>query len=150
MSMKSQQANMRRLAGLLSQDLGYIGVERESGPNGAKRTFLHVGSVFLRALAADLGLHEVTVKTNAGGIAVSGECYLSGMWLNDGIHICLSQPVCCGTNVLLYRAIRNPRDYKGGYNRYLTLHDLQTLSYEELLRVLLALKKDGSEYGQAA
>ena len=43
MSNKSQELNMRRLAALLSQDLSYIGGERECGPNGAKRTFLNVG-----------------------------------------------------------------------------------------------------------
>ena len=49
MSNKSQELNMRRLAALLSQDLSYIGGERECGPNGAKRTFLNVGKTFLRA-----------------------------------------------------------------------------------------------------
>ena len=72
MSNKSQELNMRRLAALLSQDLSYIGGERECGPNGAKRTFLNVGKTFLRALAKDLCLHDVTVRSNAGGIAVSG------------------------------------------------------------------------------
>lgn len=80
MSNKSQELNMRRLAALLSQDLSYIGGERECGPNGAKRTFLNVGKTFLRALAKDLCLHDVTVRSNAGGIAVSGECCLYGMW----------------------------------------------------------------------
>lgn len=56
MSMKSQQSNMRRLAGLLGQNLGYISGSCECGPNGAKQTFLHVGKVFLRALAKDLRL----------------------------------------------------------------------------------------------
>lgn len=91
MSNKSQELNMRRLAALLSQDLSYIGGERECGPNGAKRTFLNVGKTFLRALAKDLCLHDVTVRSNAGGIAVSGECCLYGMWENNGIFIEISQ-----------------------------------------------------------
>lgn len=44
MSVKSQENNMRRLANLLSKDLGYIWGERESGPNGAKKTFLNLGT----------------------------------------------------------------------------------------------------------
>ncbi len=58
MSVKSQQANMRRLAQLLSKPLGYIYEERESGPNGAKAEFHAKGRPFLRALAKDLELRE--------------------------------------------------------------------------------------------
>lgn len=72
MSIKSQEGHMRQLALLLTTDLGCIFGERESGPNGSKKAFLNVGKVFLRALAKDLGLHEVTVSANSGGIAVSG------------------------------------------------------------------------------
>lgn len=59
MSIKSQEGHMRQLALLLTTDLGCIFDERESGPNGSKKAFLNVGKVFLRALAKDLGLHEV-------------------------------------------------------------------------------------------
>ena len=76
MSIKSQEGHMRQLALLLTTDLGCIFGERESGPNGSKKAFLNVGKVFLRALAKDLGLHEVTVSANSGGIAVSGTCSL--------------------------------------------------------------------------
>ena len=81
MSIKSQEANMRKLAGLLSQNLSYVRGERENGPNGVKRTFLNLGKAFLRALAKDLGLRDVDVRvmSNPGGIAVSGRCCLYGM-----------------------------------------------------------------------
>ena len=68
MSIKSQEGHMRQLALLLTTDLGCIFDERESGPNGSKKAFLNVGKVFLRALAKDLGLHEVTVSANSGGV----------------------------------------------------------------------------------
>ena len=45
MSIQSQQNNMHRLCDLLGRDLGYLHGEREGGPNGAKKTFLHVGRV---------------------------------------------------------------------------------------------------------
>ena len=61
MSVKSQETNMRRLADLLSRDLGYIWGENERGPNGAKKTFLNLGKVFLRALSKDLGLRDAKV-----------------------------------------------------------------------------------------
>ena len=87
MSIKSQEGHMRQLALLLTSDLGCIFGERESGPNGSKKAFLNVGKVFLRALAKDLGLHEVTVSANSGGIAVSGTCSLYGMGEDGGIAV---------------------------------------------------------------
>lgn len=79
MSIKSQTNNMRRLAVLFNFNLCNIHGKKECGPNGSKQVFLNVGKVFLRALARDLGLHDVTVSSNAGGIGVSGECSLIGI-----------------------------------------------------------------------
>lgn len=150
MSVKSQENNMRRLAALLGQDLSYIFGEKESGPNGSKKTFLNVGKVFLRALAKDLGLREVTVSSNAGGIAVSGECTLIGMWENGGIYVCIEQPACGRENVLYYRTVRHSRDFKGGYNHFLTRSNLKKWSYGQLLDTLSELRKDGCAYERAA
>ena len=133
---------MRRLAELLSQNLGYIEGERECGPNGDKRTFLNLGKVFLRALSRDLGLRDVKVTSNPGGIAVSGDCSLIGMWENNGLYINLSQ-FCSGRYVLLYRTARNVRDYSSGHNNYLTLNDLRSLSYPALMEKLSTLRKEG-------
>ena len=114
MSNKSQELNMRRLAALLSQDLSYIGGERECGPNGAKRTFLN---------------------------AVSGECCLYGMWENNGIFIEISQSCCSWVGPVLYRTIRNAHDHKGGHSRYLSLNDLKKCSYNEVLECFSSLRK---------
>ncbi len=150
MSVKSQQNNMHRLHELLSQDLSYIWGERESGPNGAKKTFLNVGKTFLRALAKDLGLRDAVVKSNAGGIGASGECSLYGMWEENGIYICISQFTGNGENVILYRSIRNLRDNRrDGYNSFIRLHELESMSYEQLLDRLGALCRDYA-YGRAA
>lgn len=107
MSVKSQEHSMRRLAALLGQDLSYIGGDRESGSNGNKKTFLNVGKVFLRALAKDLGLRDVTVSSNPGGIAVSGDCSMIGMWEDGGIYVCLHN-LCGahGNSVSLYARIK--------------------------------------------
>ena len=114
MSIKSQEGHMRQLALLLTTDLGCIFDERESGPNGSKKAFLNVGKVFLRALAKDLGLHEVTVSANSGGIAVSGTCSLYGMWEDGGIAVWIEQRLYADGKVLCYRTIRSSRDFKGG------------------------------------
>lgn len=149
MSMKSQENNLRHLTVLLSQDLSYIQGERECGPNGAKRTFLNVGKIFLRALAKDLGLRDVRVMSNPGGIAVSGDCCLYGMWVESGLFICIGQP-CFGEDVFLYRTIRNLGDHKGGYTHRLKLRDLKELSYGQLLGIISELSKDGGSDEWAA
>lgn len=141
MSMKSQEINMRRLADLLSQDLSYINGERECGPNGAKKTFLNLGKVFLRTLSKDLGLRDARITSNPGGIAVPGDCTLIGMWENGGLYIDLSQ-FCNRRYVLLYRTARNLRDYSGGRNQFLTADDLRELSYPALLKQFRALRKE--------
>lgn len=150
MSVKSQENNMRRLAILLNRDLGCIFGERECGPNGDKRTFLNVGKTFLRALGKDLGLHDVRVSANPGGIAVSGDCTLIGMWENGGLYINLSQltfpPRCVG----YYRTVRHIRDFKGGYNHLLTHRDLMKLSYPAFLDMMNTLRKDRYDDEQAA
>lgn len=150
MSIKSQEGHMRQLALLLTTDLGCIFDERESGPNGSKKAFLNVGKVFLRTLAKDLGLHEVTVSANSGGIAVSGTCSLYGMWEDRGIAVWIEQRLCADGKVLCYRTIRSSRDFKGGYNHFLTSSDLKTWSYPQLLETLSALRKDGCRYERAA
>lgn len=150
MSIKSQENNMRRLHGLLSQDLGYIWGERECGPNGAKKAFLNTGKVFLRALAKDMGLRDARVTSNAAGIAVSGECDLRGMWGEEnGIHICIEQFTGASRYVMLYRSIRAMDDHKGGYNHLIRLDELGTLTYEGLMSRFMALRKEQG-YGLAA
>ncbi len=144
MSHKSQEKNMRKLAGLLSQDLSYIWGERESGPNGAKKQFLNTGKVFLRALAKDLGLQEARVRANAGGIGVSGDCTLMGMWHTNGLYVTLSQFCSDRDSVLLYRTIRHSKDYQGGRNLYLTRRDLAEMVYPDLLLLMASMREEGA------
>lgn len=149
MSHRSQEKNMRKLAELLGRDLSYIWGERESGPNGAKKQFLNTGTAFLRALGRDLGLTDAKASSNPGGIAVSGDCTLIGMWQTNGLYIRLSQPCCDRERVLLYRAVRHGTDYAGGRNLYLTRRDLAEMSYPDLLFLLASLREE-SAHGRAA
>ncbi len=150
MSEKSQEKNMRRLAELLSRDLGYIWGEKESGPNGDKKVFLNTGKTFLRALAKDLGLRDVKVTANPDGIAVSGSCSLIGMWEDNGIYIQISQSCLGGNSAVFYRTVRHSRDYTGGQNQWLTRDDLAEKSYGQLLGVFSALRAGGMSYERAA
>lgn len=149
MSHKSQEKNMRKLADLLGRDLSYISGERESGPNGDKKVFLNTGKAFLRALSKDLGLQEASVSSNPGGIAVSGESTLMGMWQTNGLYVQLSQPCYDRDRVLLYRTIRHSKDYSGGRNLFLTRRDLAEMSYLDLLFLLAAVREEGA-YERAA
>jgi hypothetical protein len=122
--------------------LGYIYGEHESGPNGAKKKFLTKSSAFLRVLGNDLDFAEFKVTTNPSGIAVSGEVTLMGMWgEGSGLYLQLSQS---GTNpqAFLYRTIGHMRDYTGGYNQWLDCELFKAGDYEQLIRVLSALKAD--------
>ncbi len=151
MSEKSQQANMKRLAQLLSKSLGYIYGERECGPNGAKAEFHAKGRAFLRALAKDLKLREYKVHSNYAGIAVSGEVYLYGMWSEgNGLMASLEQP-CVGNDVVLYRRIQNMNDHSGrmSTNHFISLTALHSEDYHMLLGRLLRLRQEAG-YERAA
>ena len=150
MSVQSQEKNMRKLADLLSHDLSYIWGEREGGPNGNKKVFLNTGKTFLRALAKDLGLREYKVSANPGGIAVSGETTLIGMWNNSGIYIMITQARFGLEELVLYREVRHIKDYSGGRNRFLPQNALKTMSYNRLLSEFRTLQKEGSAYDRAA
>lgn len=150
MSIKSQEKNMRKLADLLSRDLGYIWGEKESGPNGDKKVFLDTGKSFLRTLAKDLGLRDVKVRTSPGGIAISGSCSFIGMWKENGIYIQISQS-SVGSNLdVLYRTVRHKDDYTGGHNCWLSRRDLARMSYRQFLDTLLMLRKEDVSYERAA
>ena len=152
MSVQSQEKNMRKLAELLSHDLGYIWGERESGPNGDKKTFLKTGKTFLWNLSKDLKLCDAKISVNPGGIAVSGECSLIGLWNdgNGGIYVQLSQSSFDRENVLLYRRVQSISDSTGGQNNFVTLNVLQRAYYPWLLDALSAVRKERVRYGWAA
>ena len=140
MSIKSQQANMKTIHSLISQDLGYIYGERESGPNGAKKQFHTKSAAFLRALGNDLGFKDFKVTNNYGGIAVSGEIILKGMW-NDsnGLYLQLFQSVT-NRREFLYRHITHMKDYTGSSNQWLPCEMFADAEYERLVDTLLRLR----------
>lgn len=142
MSIKSQQSNMKRLAQLLSKPLSYIYGERESGPNGAKAEFHAKGRTFLRALAKDLKFRDYRVKSNYGGIAVSGEVYLYGTWSEgNGLMLCLEEP-CIGEDVIRYNGILNMGDHAGSTNHYVSISVLRSADYHALVDRLSRLRRE--------
>jgi len=148
MSIKSQKSNMKTIYSLVSQDLGYIYGERESGPNGAKKQFHTKSKAFLRALGNDLGFKEFKVTNNYAGIAVSGEITLMGMWGDgNGLYFQINQPLQ-PFNSFLYRDISHMKDYTGGHNQWLPCESFEEGNYETIIDTLLALhkKSEGVRY----
>ena len=148
MSYQSQTRNMKQLGKLLSQDLGHIYGERENGPNGEKRQFLHTGRSFLSALGRDLGFSQQRVYANSAGIAVSGEVYLRGIWHCSGIKLELTQDLKYN-RCINYRQIADMKDSAGGYPHFITLDEIIKADYVALLERLFIDGKDGV-YGRKA
>lgn len=139
MSVKSQQVNMKAIHSLVSQDLGYIYGERESGPNGAKKDFHTKSKAFLRALGNDLGFKEFKVTNNHGGIAISGEITLMGMWGDgNGLYLQIFQSLT-GRQDFLYRHIAHMKDYGGGRNQWLLCDLFSIGDYERLIDTVSVL-----------
>lgn len=79
-----------------------------------------IGIVAMKRLASALKLKEYKVSFNPGGIAVTGDLYLMGMF-NDNIGIYISITKGWNRNEgfsFLYRTIKNMEDYSGGGNNY--------------------------------
>lgn len=140
MSMQSQQKNMKKIHSLVSQNLGYIYGQRENGPNGAKKQFHSTSKAFLRALGNDLGFMEFQVTANPGGIAVSGEITLMGIWSEgSGLYLQIFQSVT-GRQDFLFRSIKHMKDSSGGHNQWLRSDLFANGEYERLTDMLLKLR----------
>jgi hypothetical protein len=130
---------MKTIHSLVSRNLGYIHGERESRPNGDKKQFLSTSAAFLRALGNDLGLKEFKVTVSPGGIALSGDVTLMGMWgEGNGLYLQMNQPLQ-PSNSFMFRTIRNMKDYSGGHNQWLPCDLFRDGDYEKLINIMSAL-----------
>jgi hypothetical protein len=149
-SIKSQQANMKTIYSLVSKDLGRVCGEREGGPNGDKKVFHTKSAAFLRALGNDLGFKDFKVTNNYGGIAVSGEITLMGMWgEGNGLYLQIPEPIT-QRREFLYRHITHMKDYSGSRNRRLPFDIFANGEYEKLLDILRELRDASKEKSRAA
>lgn len=138
---------MKAMHSLVSQDLGYIYGERESGQNGEKKQFHSKSAAFLRALGNDLDFAEFKVTNNHGGIAVSGEITLMGMWSEgNGLYLQVSQSLT-GRQAFLYRRIKHMKDYSGGTNQWLNCDLFASGEYERLITTLSKIRIQPEQSG---
>lgn len=105
-----------------------------------KKEFKKIGKKAMRELATILELKEIDVDFNPGGIAVSGDLYLMGMWNDDmGVYISMNKDLPTAPwGQVLYRTIKHMKDYTGGANNWLKYEDLA--SQEKLKEMILKLK----------
>lgn len=116
---------------LKENDLSYNKVGQDAFKKNSQR--------FLKKLAEELKLKEFKVSFNPGGIAVSGDAHLMGMWSEgNGIYITINQNM--GDPVFLYRKITHMKDFLGVTNHYIWgISDI--LNKNEMLRNLMKFKR---------
>lgn len=87
-----------------------------------KRRFHSTARARLRQLAVALRLPagSYDLRSNQGGIAVSGEITLH----HDVVYVQISQSAMGGDIGILIRTCRGRRDYTGGPNNFASLHML--------------------------
>lgn len=95
----------------------------------AKRLFHQNARRQLHKLAAALGFNagDYDLRSNKGGIAVSGEVTLHA----DRLYVQASQPASGGNTGILFRSCEGRRDYVGGTNHFASLdllHDPAALA----------------------
>src|SRR4051794_31178693 len=85
----------------------------------AKRHFHHHAHAQLLKLAEALGLElgEYDLRSNEGGIAVSGEITMHA----DRLYVQASQPATRADTGILFRSCEGRRDYTGGRNNFASL-----------------------------
>lgn len=90
-----------------------------------KAKFGRLGKQAFKELAEYLGLKEYDVRYNKGGIAVSGDLTLMGMYEPEkGIYISMNKDGF-GPGVL-YRTISGMKDFTGGSNNYFNESEFKT------------------------
>lgn len=122
--MPNAAPSMKKLAALTEGIHQY-----ESANAAAKETLHNSGKAFLRALAGDLGLEkgDYEVRSNKGGVAVSGEVTLH----SDKIYVQLAEHVFGGKGgvSVLYRNCAGREDYSGGQNHNIHMTQLAEGAY---------------------
>lgn len=106
----------------------------------AKAYFHSAGKKFLREVAKELDLPKGTfeVRSNMGGIAVSGEVTLH----SDTLYVQLSES-CMRPGVdILFRSCRGRKDYSGGMNHWSNVRTLGAFPHERE-RFIESLKRLG-------
>lgn len=92
-----------------------------------------------KALAFAPGSYDL--RSNSGGIAVSGEITLH----HENVYVQVSQPATRADTGIMIRTCRGRRDYTGGPNHYAPLRLLDDhVALAALVRTVLSLRRQNS------
>lgn len=126
--------NFLKLAELMNND--------ESGcyNQDFKEKFKKEGKKAMREVAEALELKEYDISFNPGGIAVSGDLRLMGMWSEgNGIYISMNKDFPGASwGQILYRRIKHMKDFTGGTNNWYKFSDMFDL--QKFISTMLRLK----------
>jgi hypothetical protein len=106
-----------------------------------KERFKKLGKKAMVELALLLDLKEFEYDFNPGGIAVSGDLRLMGMWgPENGVYVTMNKDFPNKPwGDVLYRTIKHMKDYTGGTNQYFKYELMQFP--EELKDRILTLRR---------
>lgn len=115
--------------------LAYLMLNGEDGRYNEefKKKYKMVGLKAMKELARLLDLKEFDINFNPGGIAVSGDLRLMGMWSEErGVYITMNKDFPNRPwGDVLYRTIKHTKDFTGGPNNWL---EFKLLQFPEVLR----------------
>jgi hypothetical protein len=115
--------------------LAYLMMNGEEGKYNEdfKKKYKMVGLKAMKELARLLDLKEFDINFNPGGIAVSGDLRLMGMWSEgSGVYITMNKDFPHRPwGDVLYRTIKHTKDFTGGPNNWL---EFKLLQFPEVLR----------------
>lgn len=113
-----------------------------------KEKFRRVGGKAMVELADLLELREFKWHFNPGGIAVSGDLILMGMWgPENGVYVTMNKDFPNAPwGQVLYRSIKHMKDYTGGVNQYLRYEELK--SPEVIKQQMLTLRREEQSNGK--
>lgn len=113
-------------------------IDMSYAPVDVKANYHRLAKAALRAVAKDLGLQtgEYDLRSNKGGIAVSGEITLH----SDSLYIQFSQSPVQVFNrpAFMFRSVKSRKDFAGGHNCWMSYLDL--LEYERAIATFTQVK----------
>ena len=131
--------NLNKLARLM------LSAESGSYNESFKTKFRLIGKKAMKELARHLELRPFDIQFNPGGIAVSGDLRLMGMWSEgSGIYISINKNrPNAPYGQILYRTIRHMKDFTGGPNQWMRYETLQDpVRLKELICRLRPLREE--------
>jgi hypothetical protein len=107
---------------LLAENINAYSVEGQ-----LKKTQFHTaGKKFLKSLALELGLEDFVVRSNLGGMAVSGEITLH----SDDFYAQFSESATSRGVSLMYRSCASKKDFCGNRNNFVNIRELLTEDHQ--------------------